>query len=288
MSRPSYVSVLSFESLEARQVLSAHALGALAQHGPSHISPLNLGGVFHGHADVAATLLSAQLTLDGANVGTAKFGSVTAHGETRSSFTVQVHDLAADTAFDVAVDGVTIGQITTDADGSGKLVLSSDPKGSQLPLPANFPADLAAGSVVTVGTATGTLETRVHLPVEVSNLRARVVDAEGDLRALVKFHSRTLDDGTVEMKFTVRVKGAEANTTLDVAIDGVVVGQISTNARGKGSLVLSSDPQNEHQLPIPANFPTDLSAGAVVTIGTATGTLSDLPTAFKWGFSRHH
>src|SRR5690349_11295427 len=99
MSRPSHASVLHFESLEVRQVMSGHALAALGHQGPSHAA--SMGEMCHGNSNVEATILSAKLSADDANVGSTQFKSITVHGETRETFTVAVHNLAADTTFDV-------------------------------------------------------------------------------------------------------------------------------------------------------------------------------------------
>jgi hypothetical protein len=81
-------------------------------------------------------------------------------------------------------------------------------------------------------------------------------------------------------KFKVSVTGAAASSTLNVAVDGTVVGQLSTDSTGAGSLVLSSNPQGSEQQ-LPTNFPTTIAAGSTVTVGTLTGTLAaeTTPTA---------
>jgi hypothetical protein len=50
------------------------------------------------------------------------------------------------------------------------------------------------------------------------------------------------------------------------------VGQLTTDETGAGSLVLSSDPTGTQEL-LPAGFPTNVSAGSTVTVGTLSGTL---------------
>jgi hypothetical protein len=74
------------------------------------------------------------------------------------------------------------------------------------------------------------------------------------------------------------VTGAAANSTLDVAIDETVVGQLTTDNTGAGSLVLSSNPSGTEQA-LPLDFPTNLSAGSTVTVGTLTGTLASSGSA---------
>jgi hypothetical protein len=86
--------------------------------------------------------------------------------------------------------------------------------------------------------------------------------------------------GTSLTNFNVSVTGATANSTLDVAIGGTVIGQIKTDANGAGSLALSSNPTSAQQ-GLPANFPMTVSANSVVTVGTLTGTLATAPVSHK-------
>jgi len=85
-----------------------------------------------------------------------------------------------------------------------------------------------------------------------------------------------LVDGSTSAKLAVHVSGAPANATLDVSIGGSVVGSISTNAHGSGSLHLNSAHGNADQL---LGVLNNLSANADVSIGVAgqvpilTGTL---------------
>jgi hypothetical protein len=79
--------------------------------------------------------------------------------------------------------------------------------------------------------------------------------------------------GMSNTNFNVTVKGATANSTLNVSVGGVVVGQIATDANGAGSLALASHPSGTQQV-LPSNFPTTISPDAVVGVGTLSGTLA--------------
>jgi len=186
----------------------------------------------------------------------------------------------------VAIDGTVIGTITTDATGSGRLVLSSRPKGpNQAPLPANFPASLAAGAKVTIGDNTagdnllsGTLavptpgrgehrgddgdheedENEINLAANLTGTTAATATAV--------FHSET-EDGTTKSLFAVKVKGGHTGDVLAVAVDGVTVGSITIDANGNGSLAFSTSAKST-AVPFPANFPTTIGANSTITVGT--------------------
>jgi hypothetical protein len=76
--------------------------------------------------------------------------------------------------------------------------------------------------------------------------------------------------------FTVSISGAAASTTYAVVIDGVTVGQLTTNASGGGTLTMSSD-AGAHETPLPANFP-QIHDGSTVTVGPLHGMLSSMRT----------
>jgi len=76
----------------------------------------------------------------------------------------------------------------------------------------------------------------------------------------------TQPDGTKDVTFAVNVQGAAPNSMLAVTVRGVVVGTITTSESGAGELVLSSEDGT-----LPPNFPTSITVGIPVTVGTASG-----------------
>lgn len=303
--RSSRANVRQVESLEDRNLLAGHGFGGgFAQlaamraqfAGDFHsVPPIiaqlatrgDMFGPFGAHHG-AQTVLTAQLAdSESGATGSATFKTYTEDGETETQFKVSVTGAAADTALDVTVAGVVVGQITTDSSGAGTLKLSSDPKSDEQALPDNFPTAVAADTAVSVGTIAGTLAERTFggggcaggdAPTARTQLAARLTDSQSGATATVRYHSITRDDETVT-RLAVHVKGAAADSTLDVSIGDVVVGQVATDSTGSGKLVLSSDPQGDEQ-PLPANFPTDVAADTAVTVGTMTGTLSTTPDHF--------
>jgi hypothetical protein len=185
-----------------------------------------------------------------------------------------------------------VGQLTTDDAGAGELLLSSNPTGSAEQLPADFPAEISADTVVTVGTLSGSLAADTsnggdtntgddtgssgdtntshgcHSSVATS-LAASLTDANSTATGTANYQANST---TGETKFAVSVTGAAADSTLDVAINDTVVGQLTTDSTGAGSLELSSSPTGTQQA-LPLDFPTNINAGSTVTVGTLTGTL---------------
>jgi hypothetical protein len=106
-------------------------------------------------------------------------------------------------------------------------------------------------------------------------LMAKLADPTGIVTAsgLARFTSE-IEDGQSVTTFSVRITGATPNTTLPVMVDSIVVGQINVDANGNGRLMLSSNPENSHVLPLPTDFPAVL-AGSTVSVGSSViGTLA--------------
>ncbi len=305
------------EQLEDRAMLSAHGLGfgASLQQFESQFSQSSIAevashaiqsAITHLTSDASHTVLSTQLTdSSGSGTGTATYSTSTVDGTTVTSFNVSITGATSDTTLDVAIGGTVVGQITTDSSGAGTLSLSSNPTSSQQALPSNFPTTVAAGTAVTVGTLSGTLATSTDMSggcggegdggglSDVTRLTAQLTDSSSTATGKVSYTTGTAADGTTVTRFKVTVTGATASTTLDVAVGGTVVGQITTDSSGDGSLILSSNPKDSNEQSLPTNFPTTITSGTAVTVGTLSGTLatptdsSSSYSGFRSFFRRH-
>lgn len=73
------------------------------------------------------------------------------------------------------------------------------------------------------------------------------------------------EDGQIKTELEIEVRHLAANATLDVVIDGVLVGQIVTDASGEGEIEFSTDPSDD-ELPFPLGFPV-IQAGTTISVG---------------------
>jgi len=298
-----------FEQLESREMLSAHALGAAVMPAASfiadahshlansaHIAAPNFGGqVANLSGDFARfgnhfafgnqTHLTASLS-DPNNAGAT--GSISlqtglVQGVNQTTFAVNVSGAAANSTLNVNVGGTTVGTLTTDANGTGSLVLSSNPTGTEQALPTNFPTSIAGGTTVSVGTLSGTLATQFNNGCGVfhQNLTANLTDPANTSATGTIAYNTSLVHGVPQTTFSVNVTGAAANSPVDVIVGSTTVGTINTDAAGAGSLVLSSNPTGS-QLALPTNFPASIAAGTTVSVGTLSGTLTST------GYSSFH
>ena len=264
----------------------------------------------------------------------------------RREFKLELEDAAPDATYDVTVDGVIVGQITTDARGYGKLRYADVPKRGELPFPTDFPT-VTSRTVVEVAGLSTTLgaspapggegtddsssgRTSFDDSPHADDNSSRTGDddsphADDDSSYGDDSHhsdddsphadddsSRTGDDsphaddssddsstssagstvlfgqlsgagtghgsvkyevgqehGAIDREFEVELEHAAAGTTYDVTVDGVVVGQITTNAMGYGKLKYDDTPKAGEQ-PFPADFPAITDGTVVEVAGLST------------------
>jgi hypothetical protein len=269
----------------ATQFVSSAVAGQSAAH-------VRGGAFFASHSASDEASFTATLTDSaGTATGTATYSTHTSDGEVESAFSVSIAGATANTTFDVTVGNSIVGQLTTDDTGAGSLVLSSNPSGTEQAFPADFPTHIGADTSISIGTLSGTLFADTdtgdadghggchHSSVDNTSLAATLTDSAAASTA-TGTATYQLKSKSGDTSFTVSVTGVAANSTLDVAIDDTVVGQLTTDNTGAGSLVLSSTPTGTEQA-LPLDFPTNLSTGSTVTVGTLTGTLTSSGSAMN-------
>lgn len=262
--------VLSSNPQSRQQSLPSDFPTSIASGAALSVGSLS-GTLASSNSSSQATLLSASLT-DSSNSsagGTVTYQSATVNGTTQTVLTVVLSGETADTTYSVSIGGTVVGQVTTNSSGAGSLVLSSNPKGLEQPLPSGFPSSVASGTAVTVGPLSGTFAVSTQTAPTVYTAQ---LGTSGSETAMVVYETGTVH-GVSETFFSVVLKGAADDATISVSIGGTVVGTITTNASGFGTLVLSSGAKStQHSLP--SDFPTGITAGTAITVDTLSGTLA--------------
>jgi Ca2+-binding RTX toxin-like protein len=87
--------------------------------------------------------------------GSARYETKNDGGQLKTEFGLAVDHLAANSTFDVVIDSVTVGQISTDGSGLGELAFATNPTGGEVAFPVNFPT-IVAGSTIVVSDMQGT------------------------------------------------------------------------------------------------------------------------------------
>lgn len=101
---------------------------------------------------------------------------------------------------------------------------------------------------------------------------ARMRDSDGTV-ARARYQERNRNGRAQRQRFDVEIKFAQPGEQFEVRADGRLVGTITADGLGTGKLELRPTPDNPNEVPIPSDFPK-LRAGAVITVGSMSGTLA--------------
>lgn len=312
-----------FESLESRSVMAASALAAFAKTAgpalaavncvkdapPAFIAPAlgkssgDIAALKSAHTETKLVATIVDPTATNKATGFAVYEQETERGTTKTEFVVAVQGALPSTKLDVTLttpatattpeSSVVIGQIVTDVNGNGKLVVktSSTTTGG-----VKFPTTVDATTVVKIGTdLTGTLTkptkpTKPEKPctdLAVTRIGASLSDSTGvsTLKASLNYESVTIN-GTVMSAFRVCVSGGKLDQLVDVTISstdattGVVtktlVGTIKLDAKGNGQLLYTTNPVLKGiAQPFPKDFPA-ITPGLTVQVDSLIGTLATI------------
>jgi hypothetical protein len=208
--------------------------------------------------------LVAQLT--GTGSGTAKFSSED------NKLHVEINGAAANTTYNITIDGNVVGQITTDDSGAGEFrveggtltvnagstISIADTAGNPPILTGTFAAPTGEGddNGDDNGQGSGGGEDHHHDGEGAgASLQATLTGASSSATGTAAFNS-------AENELVVGIQGAAPSTTLPVVIDGTQVATIATDANGNGRLELEGSGLT-------------VKAGSTITVGSdLTGTFA--------------
>ena len=198
---------------------------------------------------------------------------------------IRLDNAPTSTSFPVHLNDIALGQIFTDNRGRGTLVLSQGNDNRQhMPLPQGLTSlspdmeliigDLVHGKLSQVAKVESS-------PPSVSNqtmeLIAKFVVVAGAVRSIV--YEQEIENGVSKRKLVAILEKGTPNTSFDVSVEGIVVGKIMTDSKGKGSLRLSSIPKDSSETLFPNSFPS-IGESTAVAIGSISSTLkSDRSTS---------
>jgi hypothetical protein len=104
-----------------------------------------------------------------------------------------------------------------------------------------------------------------------TTLGAKLAGSHGGATGFVTYHTSKTNGDTVT-RLRIEIAGAEPNSTHSVSLGDREVGRITTDSRGAGLLILSTNPRGAVQRALSANFPQRVLAGSNVSVGSLTGT----------------
>ena len=237
---------LMLEAFESRDLLSASAFFSMAHRPPmdSHAQfrggdLQQLAGFDSGGQGCQGSSQSSTLTtaLTGAN-GASGAVTFTSNGSSSdNTLTVSVTGLTASSTYTVMSGTTTLGTITTDANGQGKLSVS------------DLSPALVAGAAITVTDSSSATVLTGTLANAKTTLTAALTGATGTSGS-VTFKS---DSVTGDNSLSVKVSGLKASSTYTVVSGTTTLGSLTTDASGTGTLSVS-------------DLSPALAAGAVITV----------------------
>jgi hypothetical protein len=239
---------------------------------PSDISPiinnlnhpegLRLGKLSELHASVLSEQ-GVQLNVD--------YSVERQDGFAKVKFAVELANGQPGQTYPIRIGGVTLGEIATDDTGRAAATWTNDRNpGDALPLPSHLP-NVVSGLDVAVGSE-DPVELEVvdpmipHLPPrpEAVGLKIRAfLRGENGEHGQIDFHFRRSDDGEVIAMF-LRVENASPGV-YPVALNDVVVGELTINEFGRGFLRGSTDGSEGSTLP--ADIKDLIKPGTTISVG---------------------
>jgi hypothetical protein len=258
------------------------------------INALNFADVVIARGHV--TDLFGHLRGSSNTVGKVEYEVEREDGVIKREFEVEIQGAQPLSVYPVVVDGLVVGQLQVDGFGRGELKLTNHAEESdESEFPADFPLVTVMTQVSVGDLVTGELSIRDRLESESDDYEIPFESPhdshqEQEIKAYLfgdsfafgtaKFEAEQEDVGT-KYEFKIKVEQASPGT-MDVLVDSVLVGQVTSDSRGRGELKFSNEPGEHNAFPV--NFPI-ITPGTIVQVGnglfgTFNGTLQ-MPTAIE-------
>jgi hypothetical protein len=258
------------------------------------INALNFADVVIARGHV--TDLFGHLRGSSNTVGKVEYEVEREDGVIKREFEVEIQGAQPLSVYPVVVGGLVVGQLQVDGFGRGELKLTNHAEESdESEFPADFPLVTVMTQVSVGDLVTCELSIRDRLESESDDYEIPFESPhdshqEQEIKAYLfgdsfafgtaKFEAEQEDVGT-KYEFKIKVEQASPGT-MDVLVDSVLVGQITSDSRGRGELKFSNEPGEHNAFPV--NFPT-ITPGTIVQVGnglfgTFNGTLQ-MPTAIE-------
>ena len=205
---------------------------------------------------------------------------------------VKVQNATPNESFEVRIDGLRVGQLTTDGRGRGELEFGSND--DDLPLPSNLP-QIRPGMVAQI---VGLGESQFASSVDSSSnsdsssndnsssnssddnssggssndsssstssvSAGDTFELKAQLTGIASIDAEAKYESTANnVEFKIELKDAAASASYSVVVGGVVVGTLQTDNRGRGRLQFELEDNSE---PFPANFPS-VGVGTEISVG---------------------
>ena len=209
--------------------------------------------------------LQVHLQGDGPTSGRLEFEVEREHGRIKYELTLRVRDGIPGLHF-VTIDGMQLGQLMVDDNGFARMELSTDPGGGEMPFAGGVIPRVQMDSVVTVGdffvaqVGDGFPSTDGSVPTTQTRL---TLTGNTALIGFLEYEVEP-EDGGLKTELKVDVRNATPGSSLDFYVDGIDVGDLNIDDRGRGKIRFSTHPDSG-ELAFPAGFP-QIQLGTTVSV----------------------
>lgn len=216
-----------------------------------------------------------------------------------AELSIRLRDAAGNTSYGVFLNDWALGELMVDSRGRGELKLGqSDDRDGRGDLPAGFSGLMPGDHFRIEGIIDALIPTGSGIEHSIGDDSR---SSDGSRSSDISEHAENEDDedrvnssqlvasfvqtaglhpeaefeidsrrGVAVRKFEVEVERGTPGQSLPVSVDGIVVGTLTPNSRGKAKLKLSSAPRDADEMLMPNNFPT-VTETSVIRIGGAEG-----------------
>ncbi len=252
------------------------------------VATANLRTVISAESLEARQLLSADIALESILQGTGNAFSKAEYklSDGKHSLEFDIYN-AAPGGYDAYVGTTLLGRITVPETGLAQFEFTNEANETgEAPFPAGLTLPLTAGQTIklTPAASTGSPEMKGQLAVENEDDRFESsvsVNAVGSGGQALESEYEAEQEGTVsKRRFELKVYNLQPGSSPSVVIDGVTVGQLQANAVGIGWLRYA-EPTRPGFSAFPAQFPA-ISAGSQIAVGTVvSGTWGSATVPFS-------
>ncbi|XZE51907.1 dockerin type I domain-containing protein [Planctomycetaceae bacterium SH139] len=276
---------------------SANRRGMLDVNDDTRVTPLDALQIVNGlnrSSVTPETALPVGQVREAYFVGAAGIrGRIEFEGEDGDAeLNVRLRDAEASTSYEVFLNDLALGILEVDSRGRGELALSQgDDRERRGQLPIDFDG-LQVGDRFVIDGIIDTMLGSEHSGGQDSSGQDdedddrpgdESDDDRGNSLELSASFSQTggilpsaeyeidLRRGVMVREFEVEIERGNPGESLGVSVDGVMVGTLTVDDRGKAKLKFSTAPRDADELVMPAEFP-QLAEDSVIRVGTAAGT----------------
>lgn len=206
-----------------------------------------------------------------------------------TELSIRMDGAAPGKTYAVTINDIALGNLLTDARGRGRLELSQgDDSKSHKPIPDGLlplspDMELVIGDVVRGKLSSIKVEDSSNSSSSSSSSNSTTSSSAefvatlptvNKVQSSAEYEIET-EGGATKRKFKAELERATPGAVFQVKVGDTVVGSITADSKGKGKLIITTNPKGASDVLMPATFPT-ISEATVVSIGEASASFKKI------------